>query len=127
MVELDIYVVKKSTGEREKFSPDKIRNGIERACWKRPIPIAKVEKAIEDIVASIYAYDSSEIPSEEVGRQVMERLIELDDVAYIRFASVYRQFQDVHDFVDGVRPILDRNQMQQTTGNQQAANTKPGT
>ena len=107
VAELDIRVVKKG-GERERFQPDKIRKGLERACWKRPIPTDKVEQAITDIVRGVYSHDSSEIDGETIGKMVMDQLMELDDVAYIRFASVYRQFKDIHDFVDEVRPMLDR-------------------
>lgn len=107
VVELDIRVVKKG-GERERFQPDKIRKGLERACWKRPIPTDEVETAITQIIRDVYSHDSSEIDADEIGRMVMKQLMDLDDVAYIRFASVYRQFKDIHDFVDEVRPMLDR-------------------
>lgn len=111
VAELEIRVVKKD-GSREPFNPEKIRNGIERACWKRPIPTGRVEKIILEIVQGIYMHETIEIGSQLIGEMVMEKLIDLDDVAYIRFASVYRQFRDIHDFVEGVRPILDRNQIQ---------------
>ena len=108
IAELDIRVVKKD-GAREPFRPEKIRLGLERACWKRPIPTDRVEDVFTEIVQEIYMLADSEIISHAIGEMVMEKLIELDDVAYIRFASVYRQFKDIHDFVQGVRPILDRN------------------
>ncbi len=107
VAELDIRVVKKG-GERERFQPDKIRKGLERACWKRPIPTDSVENAIAKVVQGVYSHDSSEIDADTIGTMVMDCLMELDDVAYIRFASVYRQFKDIHDFVDEVRPMLDR-------------------
>ena len=102
----------KKDGSRESFQPEKIRKGIERACWKRPIPTEQVERILMDIVQQIYLHESSEIDSDSVGQMVMQKLIELDDVAYIRFASVYRQFRDIHDFVQEVKPILDRNQIE---------------
>lgn len=108
IAELDIRVVKKD-GAREPFRPEKIRLGLERACWKRPIPTDQVEDVFTEIVQEIYLLADSEIISQAIGEMVMEKLIDLDDVAYIRFASVYRQFKDIHDFVQGVRPILDRN------------------
>lgn len=110
IAELDVRVVKKD-GAREVFQPEKIRQGIERACWKRPIPTARVEEVISEIVQEVYTIAEQEIDSQQIGELVMEKLIELDDVAYIRFASVYRQFKDIHDFVAEVRPILDRNQL----------------
>lgn len=110
IAELDVRVVKKD-GARETFQPEKIRRGLERACWKRPIPTARVEQVISEIVQEVYTIAEQEIDSQQIGEMVMEKLIELDDVAYIRFASVYRQFKDIHDFVAEVRPILDRNQL----------------
>ncbi len=105
VAELDVFVVKKDNS-REPFNPEKIRKGVERACWKRPIATSKVEEAITRIIQGVYLYSKSEIESELIGEMVMEMLIELDDVAYIRFASVYRQFKDIHDFFNEVRPIL---------------------
>ena len=110
VAELDIRVVKKD-GAREPFRPEKIRQGLERACWKRPIPTTRVEEIIGEIAQEVYSYPEPEIKSLVIGEMVMEKLVELDDVAYIRFASVYRQFKDIHDFVAEVRPILDRNQL----------------
>lgn len=107
IAELDIRVVKKD-GARESFHPEKIRQGLERACWKRPIATDRVEAVFSEIVQEILLLTDSEITSQTIGELVMEKLIELDDVAYIRFASVYRQFKDAHDFVQGVQPILDR-------------------
>lgn len=109
VAELDLRVIKKD-GAREEFHPDKIRQGLERACWKRPIPTDKLERAIDETIQSVYLLNESEISTRKIGEMIMERLVELDDVAYIRFASVYRQFKDIHDFVAEVRPILDRNQ-----------------
>ena len=111
VAELDIRVVKKD-GSREPFRPEKIRNGLERACWKRPIPTDALERVMLEVLQGVYLHDNSEIDSQKIGEMVMNKLIDLDDVAYIRFASVYRQFTDIHDFVEEVRPILDRNQIQ---------------
>ncbi|MCL4158880.1 UNVERIFIED_CONTAM: hypothetical protein GTU68_020473 [Idotea baltica] len=111
VAELDLRVVKKD-GSRETFLPEKIRKGIERACWKRPIPTEKVESILMEVVQQIYLHESAEIDSNSIGEMIMDKLIELDDVAYIRFASVYRQFRDIHDFVEEVKPILDRNQIE---------------
>ena len=110
VAELEIRVVKKD-GSREPFRPEKIRQGLERACWKRPIPTDEVEHMITEIIQGVFMHGTSEIASEAIGEMVMEKLIELDDVAYIRFASVYRQFRDIHDFFEEVRPILDKNHL----------------
>ncbi len=110
VAELEIRVVKKD-GSREPFRPEKIRQGLERACWKRPIPTDEVENVITEIIQGVYMHGESELNSQIIGEMVMEKLVELDDVAYIRFASVYRQFRDIHDFFDEVRPILDKNHL----------------
>ena len=110
VAELDLRVIKKD-GAREVFRPEKIRQGLERACWKRPIATDQLEEAIHQVVQEVYMLSESEISTQKIGEMVMEKLVELDDVAYIRFASVYRQFKDIHDFVAEVRPILDRNQL----------------
>ncbi len=120
VAELDIRVVKKDD-TREVFQPEKIRSGIERACWKRPIPTAEVARVIAEVIEAVQQSGSSEIDSHAIGEMIMDRLIELDDVAYIRFASVYRQFKNINDFVQGVQPILSRNQIElhSTKGNGQ--------
>ena len=114
VAELDMRVIKKDKA-REPFRPEKIRMGLERACWKRPIPTDDLERIITEIVQDIYMHDDSEIDSQVIGEMVMEKLIDLDGVAYIRFASVYRQFTDIHDFFDEVKPILDKNKIQVRT------------
>ena len=107
MVEIDVRVAKKD-GAREPFRPEKIKLGLERACWKRPIRTVELESIYNEIVQEIYHSPNSETDSHAIGELVMEKLIDLDEVAYIRFASVYRQFKDIHDFVDEVRPMLER-------------------
>ena len=107
VAEIDMRVVKKD-GAREDFDVDKIRNGFERACWKRPIPSGKVEEAIAHVVQHVYASGEPEIDSREIGECVMKILSRIDDVAYIRLASVYRQFKDLNEFFEEVQPILDR-------------------
>lgn len=107
VVEMEVRVLKKN-GDKQSFNPEKIRLGLERACWKRPIPNEQVENVYMEIVQEIYLRPVAEIPSQSIGELVMEKLIDLDDVAYIRFASVYRQFKDIHDFVEEVQPILEK-------------------
>jgi transcriptional repressor NrdR len=103
--EMAIKVVKKD-GCREPFAREKIRQGLARACWKRPISDEQIDKLVSDIESEVYADFESEIPSRVLGDMVMEHLRQLDQVAYVRFASVYREFQDVNDFVHELRPIL---------------------
>jgi len=115
VAELDMRVVKKD-GSRQPFSPDKIRRGLELACWKRPIPTEAVERIICEILQDIYLLGDEEIESDRIGEMVMERLFKVDQVAYIRFASVYREFKDVRDFVEEVQPFLHRNLKQRDRG-----------
>jgi transcriptional repressor NrdR len=125
VAELDIRVVKKDDS-REIFQPEKIRNGIERACWKRPIATSEVARVIAEVIEGVQQCGNSEIESQEIGAMIMDRLIELDDVAYIRFASVYRQFKDINDFVQGVQPILSRNKIElQRAKNESPTQSKP--
>jgi transcriptional repressor NrdR len=100
-----IKVVKKD-GAREPFSREKIRFGLQKACWKRPVRDDQMEAIVNEIETAVYAGDAGEIDSRELGRMVMERLARLDQVAYVRFASVYREFKDVNDFVDELKPML---------------------
>ncbi len=105
--ELGIKVVKKD-GIREPFSREKIRLGLQKACWKRPITDEQIEGILAYVENCIYATDESEVESSKVGELVMERLAQVDQVAYVRFASVYRRFKDVRDFVDELQPMLKR-------------------
>ncbi len=92
-----IYVVKKD-GRREKFDREKIKNGIMKAVEKRPIPHKKIGEIITDIEEKIRRFGNEEIESKKIGEYIMDALKELDEVAYIRFASVYRSFTDVTSF-----------------------------
>ncbi|MFP6750426.1 MAG: transcriptional regulator NrdR, partial [Pirellulaceae bacterium] len=103
--ELTIKVIKKDN-VREPFNREKIRQGILKACWKRPISDEIVDTMIAEIESDIYADFESEIESRVVGGMVMHQLSKVDQVAYVRFASVYREFKDVQDFVEELQPIL---------------------
>lgn len=103
--EMAIKVIKKN-GSREPFSREKIRQGLARACWKRPISDEQIDTMIARLETEIYANFDSEVESQHLGALVLERLGELDQVAYVRFASVYREFTDVRDFVDALQPML---------------------
>jgi len=95
--ELGVLLVAKKDGRREEFSRDKILLGVRRACEKRPIPLGAIDALVDDIEERVHALGKAEVPTRLIGELVMERLRDLDDVAYIRFASVYRAFRDVED------------------------------
>lgn len=93
-------LVIKSTGERQPFDREKIRKGIIKACEKRPVTFAQIEEMVANIEREIYNCLEPEINSKKIGELVMEQIKVVDEVAYIRFASVYRQFKDVSNFID---------------------------
>src|SRR5262249_10766496 len=105
--EVPLKVVKKDDS-REPFDPEKIRRGLEKACYKRPVSSEQIEAIIRQIEEKVYAEYFGEVPASVLGDLVMARLKKLDQVAYVRFASVYRAFKDVSDFVEEVQPMLDR-------------------
>ena len=105
--EVEIKVVKKD-GAREPFNRDKMKRGLEKACWKRPISDEQIDGLVAQVEGDIAASYDTEIESRELGGLVMDRLAELDQVAYVRFASVYREFKDVRDFVQELQPMLKR-------------------
>jgi transcriptional repressor NrdR len=102
-----IKVVKKDR-VREPFNREKIRAGLAKACWKRPISDEQIEGIVGHVESYMFANCEAEIDSSKVGELVMERLAQVDQVAYVRFASVYRRFKDVRDFVDELQPMLQR-------------------
>ncbi len=95
----ELFVVVKRDGRRELFDRQKILNGITRACEKRPISAEKIEELVDEIEKMLQERLQGEVSSREIGKMVMGKLNELDGVAYIRFASVYRQFKEVTDFM----------------------------
>lgn len=103
-VEIDLMVIKKDN-RREPFDREKLKKGILRACEKRPISKEKIEKLIEEIESDLKKMKSNEIKSSVIGERVMKKLKSLDKVAYIRFASVYRDFKDVKDFEKEVKEL----------------------
>ena len=106
--ELRLPQIVKQNGTRADFDVDRIRNGFQRALHKRPVPTEYVDQAVERIVQQVLGLGEREIPSRQVGEMVMQELYKLDKVAYIRFASVYRAFQDVEDFREAIRNIKKR-------------------
>lgn len=105
-IEATTVKVIKRDGSREPFDHAKIKQGLEKACWKRPIVDEQIEAVISAVEDELEANLESEVESRFIGELVMRHLRSLDEVAFVRFASVYRQFKDVQDFVDELRPIL---------------------
>ena len=102
---LPIVVVKKDNS-RQSFDREKILNGMVRACEKRPVPMAELEKAADEIVQTVQNSLDREVSTEYIGELVMDKLKALDQVAYVRFASVYRQFKDLNSFREELNRIL---------------------
>lgn len=102
---IPLYVIKKDS-TRERFSRDKILGGLMRACEKRPVSVESMEKIADDIEATIANSLEKEITTVYIGELVMERLKEIDDVSYVRFASVHRQFKDIQSLYDEVSKII---------------------
>jgi transcriptional repressor NrdR len=103
--EAPLKVIKKDES-REPFDPAKLRRGLEKACYKRPISTEQIEGIVRQVESDVYAAYFSEVPVAVVGEMVMDYLKKLDQVAYVRFASVYREFKDVGDFVEEIEPML---------------------
>ena len=98
--------VVKSDGRREELSRQKLVSGIERACEKRPISREQIEKVVEEIIEELESEHEREVPSEAIGKKVMDRLETLDEVAFVRFASVYRRFRDVNQFMSAIQGMI---------------------
>jgi transcriptional repressor NrdR len=105
-IERQLLSVVKKGGIRDPFDRDKIKRGLAKACWKRPIAEDDIEAVVAALEAELYGTGESEVPSRVIGERLMELLKTFDQVAYVRFASVYREFKDVRDFVDELEPIL---------------------
>jgi transcriptional repressor NrdR len=105
-VERQLLTVVKKGGERQPFDRDKIKRGLAKACWKRPVTAEDIEAVVTALESELYGTYENEVSSGVLGERLMELLKTLDPVAYVRFASVYREFKDVRDFVDELEPIL---------------------
>ncbi|WP_100331812.1 transcriptional regulator NrdR [Bacillus xiapuensis] len=103
--DLPLIVVKKE-GMREEFNRDKMLRGLVKACEKRPVSLEKLEQISLDVEKEIRSQGYTEIESDKVGEMVMDRLAEVDEVAYVRFASVYRQFKDINVFLDELKELI---------------------
>jgi transcriptional repressor NrdR len=107
-VEDILPMVVKKDGRREVFDRMKIRNGVMKACEKRPISMEAMEKIVENVEQDCQEFQGDEIPSTVIGEKVMNELKALDGVAYVRFASVYRQFRDVGEFMTELKDLLSK-------------------
>jgi len=105
-IETTPLLVVKSDRVREQFDKSKIRNGIIRACEKRPISIEQIDRAVENVSKKVHSALDQEVKTSDIGEYVMDELKLLDDVAYVRFASVYRKFTDVTTFVEFIQDRL---------------------
>lgn len=103
---LPVFIIKKDK-RREPFDAAKVRSGILKACEKRPVPIEEIEKLVNHVETTVCRQMEQEVTSEQIGLLIMEGLKSLDEVAYIRFASVYRQFKDVQSFMLELQQLLD--------------------
>lgn len=110
IVERMPLVVIKRDGSRQSFDKVKIVNGLVRACEKRPVSMAQIERVADEVEQELRGRLESEVQSERVGEMVMERLKELDEIAYVRFASVYRSFKDIQTFMEELAKILGEKQ-----------------
>ena len=106
-VEAILPMVVKKDGRREPFNNEKIRAGIQKACQKRPISINKIDDFVDSLAQLFQEIGHREINSSDIGERVIERLKSWDDVAYVRFASVYRQFKDINEFMTELKDLLD--------------------
>lgn len=99
-------LVVKTSGNRQSYDPQKIKNGIIKSCEKRPVSVEKIDKLVDDITKQIYNSMEQEITSKQIGEMVMERLKDIDEVAYVRYASVYRSFTDIDSFMAELQKMM---------------------
>jgi transcriptional repressor NrdR len=105
-VETIPLIIIKKDNNREQYNRSKIERGIIRACYKRPVSAEAIQKTVERIEIKIFNQEAKEVSSTDVGEIVMDELKELDEVAYVRFASVYREFKDVNTFMDEIKKMM---------------------
>jgi transcriptional repressor NrdR len=106
-IEVIPLVVIKKDNNREPYDRSKIEAGVFRSCHKRPISVDEINALVDDIENTIYNFDKNEVKSSLIGEIVMDKLKELDPVAYVRFASIYREFKDVNTFMDELKKMVD--------------------
>ncbi|EAD1587059.1 transcriptional regulator NrdR [Listeria monocytogenes] len=108
-VEESPLIVVKKDGAREEFAREKVRRGLIRACEKRPVSAEQIEEIVNEVERELRNIGDSEIASDLIGEKVMNKLANLDEVAYVRFASVYRQFKDISVFVEELKDLMEKN------------------
>ncbi len=113
--ELNPLVVKKD-GRREGFDREKVLSGLKKACEKRPVSIEQLEASVTEIEGKLQEMGEKEVPSTTIGEEVMRRLQKLDEVAYVRFASVYRSFRDIAEFMSELKELLDEQSKEKRSG-----------
>lgn len=102
------YMVVKNDGRRERFDRNKLRTGLAKACEKRPVPPTELDRIVDEVESLLHDSEEREIATSRIGAIVMERIRELDKVAYVRFASVYRKFEDVDEFLNELKTLIGR-------------------
>ena len=105
-IEVTPVLVVKNNGTRQSFNAEKIRNGIIKSCEKRPVPMSVIDNVVADISKQVYNSMESEISTKEIGEMVMDRLKKVDEVAYVRYASVYRSFKDLSSFMAELKQMM---------------------
>ena len=105
-IEVTPVLVVKNNGTRESFNVEKIRNGIIKSCEKRPVSMTEIDSIVSDISKQVYNSMESEVSTKEIGEMVMERLKKVDEVAYVRYASVYRSFKDLSSFMAELKQMM---------------------
>lgn len=105
-IEEEMPLIKKNDGRWERFDRGKLMNGLLKACQKRPVSRQALDKLADEVEKALFSREGREVTSNEIGEIVMRRLHDLDEVAYVRFASVYRQFRDVSQFMDAIQQFL---------------------
>lgn len=105
-IEVSPVLVVKNSGIREAFNAEKVRTGIIKSCEKRPVSIAQIDEMVLDISKQVYNSMESEISSKQIGEMVMERLKKVDEVSYVRYASVYRSFKDISSFMAELKQMM---------------------
>lgn len=105
IIQSELKVIKKNGNVREDFDREKLRRGIVNACWKRSIKVEDIDHLVDVVVEGVQNDFEREIPSVEIGKRVMKELKKLDEVAYVRFASVYRQFKDIDQFIEEIKSL----------------------
>ncbi len=100
-------LVIKASGNRQAFDPQKIKNGVIKACEKRPVPMAKIDELVDNVSKQVYNSMEQEVSSKAIGEMVMNELKKIDEVAYVRYACVYRSFNDISSFMAELQSLME--------------------